>query len=324
MYWSSQRAKSRDCLFNFILGARGTGKTFFKKHDAISAFLKTGEEFVYMRRYKEEFRNIDKFFEDIMYRFPNHKFKYYQGKFYIDEKVAGYTMALSTAKINKSVSYAKVTTVIFDEFIVDKGYIHYLPDEVTNFLEAYSTIARLRDVKVWFLSNAISISNPYFVYFNIELPYGSDIRVKDDILIELVHDDEYSNAAKQTRFGKIIQGTDYGAYAIDNKFLRDSSTFVEKKPATASYRFAVIYRDNRYGIWRDSVSALYYFSNDVDPSGILCYSITLDDHQPNTVLLKGHGSSMFDRLLKAYKEGYVRFETVGLKNICQDIIKMTM
>ena len=33
---------------------------------------------------------------------------------------------------------------------------------------------------------------------------------------------------------------------------------------------------------------------------------------------------MFDRFIKAYKEGYVRFENVNLKNICQDILKMTM
>ena len=108
---------------------------------------------------------------------------------------------------------------------------------------------------MWFLSNAISITNPYFTYFGIELPYGSNFRVKDDILIEVVEDDEHSNAMKETRFGKLIKNTDYGAYAIDNKFLRDSSVFVEKKPSTASYRFAIVYRGDKYGIWRDSVQA---------------------------------------------------------------------
>ena len=326
MFWSSQAAKSRNCLFNFILGARGVGKTFCKKEDVINAYLKSGEEFVYMRRYKEELKekNMERFFDDIEFKFPEHKFKYYQGTFYIDQKPFGYSMPLSTSKICKSIPYDKVATIIFDEFIIDKGYVRYLPDEVTNFLEAYSTIARMRDVKVWFLSNAISITNPYFTYFGIELPYGSNFRVKDDILIEVVEDDEHANAMRETRFGKLIKNTDYGAYAIDNKFLRDSSVFVEKKPSTASYRFAIVYRGEKYGIWRDSISGFYYCSNDVDPSGLLSYSVTLDDHQPNTVLLKGHGSSMFDRFIKAYKEGYVRFENVNLKNICQDILKMTM
>lgn len=324
MYWSSQAAKSRNCLFNFILGARGTGKTYCKKDDVISAFLKTGEQFVYMRRYKEEFRHIEKFFDDIENKYADHSFKYYQGTFYIDSKPAGYTMPLSTAKMCKSVSYEKVSSIIFDEFIIDKGFIRYLPDEVTNFLEAYSTIARLRDVKVWFLSNAISITNPYFLYFGIDLPYGSNFRIKDDILIELVEDDEHSEAARQTRFGKLIKNTEYGAYAIDNKFLRDTAFFVGKKPLTASYRFSILYRGNKYGVWRDSVSGCYYFSSDVDPSGLLSYSVTLDDHQPNTVLLKGHGSSLFDRFIKSYKEGYVRFESINLKNICQDIFKLTM
>ena len=56
MFWSSQAAKSRNCLFNFILGARGVGKTFCKKEDVINAYLRSGEEFVYMRRYKEELK----------------------------------------------------------------------------------------------------------------------------------------------------------------------------------------------------------------------------------------------------------------------------
>ena len=60
MFWSSQAAKSRNCLFNFILGARGVGKTFCKKEDVINAYLKSGEEFVYMRRYKEELKEFKK------------------------------------------------------------------------------------------------------------------------------------------------------------------------------------------------------------------------------------------------------------------------
>lgn len=324
MYWSSQKAKSYDCLFNFILGARGTGKTYRKKLDVINDFIKTGAQFVYMRRYKEELKKMDNFFDDIASAFPEHKFKHYQGTLYIDEKPAGFTMPLSTAKIMKSVPFPQVTAIIFDEFILDKGYVRYLPDEVTNFLEAYSTIARLRDVKVWFLSNAISVTNPYFLYFKIELPYNSNFRAKDDILIEIVQDDEVANAAKSSRFGKIIAGTDYAAYAIDNKFLRDSSTFVEKKPACASCRFTIEHNGKKYGLWLDHYSGIYYFSNDIDPSCIANYATTMQDHSPNTVLLKGHGSTLFDGLLRRYKAGNVRFENVNLKNICQDIIRMTL
>lgn len=324
MYWDSQNAKSRDCLFNFILGARGTGKTYRKKIDCINDFLKSGSQFVYMRRYKEEFRLISNFFDDVQDAYPDHEFKYYQGKFYIDEEVCGFTMALSTAKVLKSVSFHKVKTIIFDEFIVDKGYIRYLPDEVTNFLEAYSTIARLRDVKVWFLSNAISVTNPYFIYFGIDMPYGSNFKVKDDILIEIVTDDEHANAAKATRFGKMIKDTDYGAYAIDNKFLRDSSTFVEKKPKTSVYRFTLSYKGKEYGVWLDRTTGIYYFSFDVDTSCKLLYAVTLDDHKPNALLLRSHGYPLFDGLIKRYMCAGVRFESVQLKNICQEIIKLTM
>ena len=40
------------------------------------------------------------------------------------------SLALSTSAQHKSTPYPKVTTIIFDEFIIETGTIHYLKDEV--------------------------------------------------------------------------------------------------------------------------------------------------------------------------------------------------
>ena len=48
-----------------------------------------------------------------------------------------------------------------------------------------------------------------------------------DILIELVSDDEFIKAKKQTRFGKLISGTKYGDYSIENEFLQDNKVFIK-------------------------------------------------------------------------------------------------
>lgn len=324
MYWNIKKVMSYNCLFNFIVGSRGVGKTFGAKQQAIDDFIKKGEQFVYVRRYKEELKKIDKFFDDIREFYPDHELTIKKPNFYIDGKICGCCVALSTAKIEKSTPFPKVTKIIFDEFILDKGVHHYLPDEVTNFLELYSTIARSRDVFVYFLSNALTVTNPYFLYFNITLPYKKEIKADGDILIQLVQDSEYTNKMKNTRFGKIIEGTPYSDYAIENTFLRDNKNFVEKKTERSQYYFTMIYRGNKFGVWIDRTQGLIFVSNDIDNSCKLVYSTTMDDHTPNRMLLKRRSSPIFTNFIDLYKLGSVRFETVNIKNICNDIIKMTL
>lgn len=324
MYWDINNSLSYNRLFNFIVGARGVGKTYGAKRWAINDFLKNGNQFVYVRRYKEEFKKISKFFADIQDEFSKHELKVVPPNFVIDGKVAGTYIALSTSKIEKSTPYPSVTKIIFDEFILDKGFHHYFPDEVTNFLELYSTVARSRDVKVYFLSNALSITNPYFLYFDLKLPYGKSISTKDDILLECVQDSEYENMMAQTRFGKLIAGTPYADYAIKNEFLRDDKNFIMKKTSSSSCLFGLKYKDEIFGVWSDYKAGLMFVSNDIDPSCSLVYSTTLDDHSPNTMLMKGHKSRLIEIFIRCYKEGVVRFETINIKNMCNDIIKMTL
>ena len=96
--------------------------------------------------------------------FKGHTIKINGDKVYVDKKLAGYGFAISNAVVLKSSTFPLVDKIIFDEFIIDKGNITYLSNEVDKFLETYETIARMRNVKVYFLGNAISIANPYFDY----------------------------------------------------------------------------------------------------------------------------------------------------------------
>lgn len=50
----------------------------------------------------------------------------------------------------------------------------------------------------------------------------------------------------------------------------------------------------------------------------------MSDHSPNTMLLKGHKSVLVEQFIKNYKIGVVRFESINIKNICAEIIKMTL
>lgn len=330
MYWDIQKVIDYDALFNFIVGGRGVGKTYGAKQYVINDFLKNGNQFIYIRRYKTEFKKISKFFDDILDKYPDYEFTVNKGNFLIKHKcceewqIIGAYIALSTAKVEKSVAYPNVNTIIFDEFIIEQGYLRYLKDEVTNFLEAYSTIARLRDVKVYFLSNALTITNPYFIYFNISLPYGRQIKKKGDILVQLYNNKQFEEKASQTRFGNIIKDTQYGKYAINNNFYLDNENFVQKKTGFSRNLFCFKYKDEKYGVWYDSEVNLIFISSDCDKTNKLCYSMTLADHSPNTMLFKGKKSPLLKMFIDYYKNGCMRFESINLKNICQDIIKMTL
>lgn len=321
--WDINKSWSFQCLFNFIIGARGVGKTYACKKKVIQNYLKKGEEFLYLRRYNEEFNQIERFFNDVAIEFPDHEFKAEGGTFYCDKEVIGYYWSLSRAKIFKSVPYPKVSMIIFDEFILDKGVYHYIPDEVTNFLEAYSTVARERDVIVYFLGNAITMANPYFFYFKLYLPYNkSGISVNDDKLIEVVHNPGYAEAMKKTRFGRLVSGTPYGNYAIDNEFLRDNKDFIRKKNQLAKFAFSMRYKGKVIGVWIDYSNGKYYISFDTDKTKPFCYAITTDDHTPNTMLLKANKANPLKQLAKNYGLGNVYFENLELKNAVQDILAM--
>lgn len=324
MFWDIGTPLSYNCLFNFIVGPRGAGKTYGFKNWAIKDFLKTGHQFIYLRRYKTELRATKTFFADIQDQYPEVDFKVRHNEFVINDKVAGIAFPLSTAKVQKSSSFPKVNKICFDEFVIDKGVYHYLPDEVINFLEFYETIARMREVKVFFLSNAITMANPYFIYFALNLPYGKDISAKNDKLIQHFCNDEYLETKEKTRFGQLIKGTQYGDYAMKNEFLRDNTTFVQHKTPHSEYYFSFTYGGEKYGVWIDYVEGLITISEDVDESYRHCYAFTASDHTPNTMLLKGPNRNNQLRVFIAnFKMGNMRFESVKLKNIVMDIMRWT-
>ena len=51
IFWNLRETLTHNMLFNFIIGNRGGGKTYGAKEWAIDNFIKTGEQFGYIRRY---------------------------------------------------------------------------------------------------------------------------------------------------------------------------------------------------------------------------------------------------------------------------------
>lgn len=324
MWYDVNKTLSYNCLLNFVVGQRGVGKTYSAKKRAINNYLKKREEFVYLRRYETELKesNISKFFDDIEPEFPDTDFFVKHGRFYINGKCAGYYLPLSKAAQFKSTPFPNVSLIIFDEFIIDQGLIRYLPNEVTTFNEMYSTIARLRDVPVLFLSNAITFTNPYFLYFDLSLQKDQKVLRKGDILLEVIDNPEYTQAASKTRFGKILEGTDYYKYAMENQFLRDTDTFIEKIPGAGNYLFTIRVNDLSFGVYGTIENTFWYVSEKVDKTSARVISLDVESHDTNSALKSENNAKIwFDNFRQKFYRAEVRFETMKSKNVVMPILR---
>lgn len=326
MYYNYNKVISYNALLNILIGSRGVGKTFGASELVVKDFIKNGNEFVYLRRYKTELsKSMSKFFKALIQedKFPDDKLDVKGNTFYINDNVAGYGVTLSTAQQLKSSNFPKVKTIIFDEFLIESGQGHYLKNEVDIFLGLIETISRMRNVRVFMLANAVTEANPYFLYFDLTLPYNNDIRTFKDglILLQYMNNPEYIEAKKNTRFGKLVSGTDYESYAINNNFVDNNSMFIEHKSGNSKFSFSFIYKDNRYGVWIDYNNSKIYVSNDFIENGFV-FATTTDDHKPNTLLYSiAKNYNCWNVFIKNYKLGNVYFENNKIKNLCKDIIK---
>lgn len=181
-FYSLTKILDKKADYNIIFGERSNGKTYAALLYGIKRFVATGEQFAYIRRWREDLRG--KRAENL---FSNHVANgaieeitngecnaifYLSGKWYLAKYDAEkkkyypqntpfcYGFCLSEQEHEKSSSYPNVTTIIFDEFLTRR---YYLPDEFMLFMNLLSTIIRQRDnVKVFMLGNTINKYCPYF------------------------------------------------------------------------------------------------------------------------------------------------------------------
>lgn len=330
MYYTLDKALSYNALFYFIIGERGVGKSFNTKKFCVQDFLNHDHQFIYLRRYKEELDlATQSFFDDLKDAglFEDHEFQVKGGKkltkFYMDDELIGYGIALSTSNIMKSTSFPKVKNIVFDEFILDAGNYHYLKNECTKLLDAYETVFRTREGRIFFLGNSISIDNPYFNYFDLSLPYQSEFKTFKDglILVNYIKNLEYREMKRKSRFGKLIDGTDYGRYAIDNEMLRDNEDFIEKKGQNPHFWNNIIINGVTYGVWHNSSNGRTYISEDYEPNSKLFFAMTIDDHTPESKYISIKQHSYIKVLIEQYKIGDLYFENQKVKNAFMKIIR---
>ena len=164
-----------------VFGERSNGKTYSALDYAIERYKKNGEQFAYVRRWGEDIRkkNLSELFSGhaengrIKQLFNGEWNQIYYGmsKFYLEKTLddgsfersednCGFAFDLNSMEHSKSLSFPRVTTIIFDEFMSRNGY---LPNEWVLFANTLSTIIRHRNnVKILMLGNTVNKYCPYF------------------------------------------------------------------------------------------------------------------------------------------------------------------
>ena len=182
-YYNADKLISYDFDYNIVTGGRSNGKsTEIQKKVLLRNYIDNGDKFIRVVRWVEDTypsRCEGWFTPHALKELPgNMEIRYKSKKYFLGEKhdnnfyknavVIGYVINLSKADNYKSNNFEDVKNIIFEEF-APKKISEYVPDEIDRFNSLISTVNRLRDdVKVWFIGNALSISNIYFDYFGIE------------------------------------------------------------------------------------------------------------------------------------------------------------
>lgn len=320
-YIDYDKILSYGALINMVVGDRGVGKSYGAKKWCIKRFLKKGEKFLYIKRYKSDLADIDKFFADLQddVDINAHTFKVQGKKLFIDDVMCGEAIALSMGQSKKSTPYAEYNNMIFDEFILEQGVVRYLENEVSKFMSLIDTVVRNRSgCKVFVLGNSVKWANPYFVFYHFT-PTGQGIQVKQDgtVLLANYVNESFRQKRRKTEVGRLIDGTKYGEMSLQSTYTDLNDDFIKKRSNSATLWVTMYWKGKYYGIWFDTDS--YVISSKCNKEGrVLCY--TKDDFKPNMYLLSDRKHVVNNALKRAFKYSYLYYEDIYIRDDMFDLL----
>lgn len=260
-YFNVEYALRFPVPFIFVVGGRGTGKTY----GALRYVLENNIKFIYMRRTQAQadiinkpefspFKSVTRDTGQIITSVPVTK---YNSAFYLakleDDKLIpegapiGYTMALSTVSNLRGFDMSDCTLLIYDEFIPEQ-HERPLKNEAAALFNAYETINRNRELigsqalKVLCLANSNTLNNPIFSALGVmdkvltmeKKQQAVTINADRGYAIVMLSQSPVSQQKKNTALYALTQGTEFSHMAIDNsynvQFTRQAVNLVEYVP----------------------------------------------------------------------------------------------
>lgn len=316
---------------------RTAGKTTYFSRLLVNSFIKKGEKFGLIYRYKSEMDNVaDQFFKDInSLFFPEYfmrsvartkglYFELYLGKKDTEDeetggKLCGYALALNDADKIKRYShlFSDITRLYYDEFQSETN--RYCTNEVEKFQSVHASIARgqskqWRYVPVYMTSNPVTILNPYYTQM------GICERLKDDTLflkghgfvLEQGYVESASKARLESGVSKAFANSEYVAYAAQGVYLNDRKAFLEEIEGRSRYICTLRYNGRDYAIREYADKGVLYCDNHPDKTFTTRISVTTDDHSVNYVMLK-RNEFLIQNLRFMFDHGAFRFKNLECK-----------
>lgn len=229
--------------FNFLVGGRGTGKTY----STLKVAKEEGKLFMLMRRTqsqsdlisKPEFSVFKPLNKDLNWDVQVKSISKYNSMFYTSDSEGnthpvGYTCALSTLSNMRGFDASDIQLLIYDEFIPE-SHERLLKKEADALFNAYETINRNRELKgvpplqLVCLANANDITNPVFESLGLiriadKMQRGCADRWTDDkrgIQLIMLHRSPISKQKAGTALYHLTTGTDFSNMALENAFSVD-------------------------------------------------------------------------------------------------------
>lgn len=331
----------------FVIGKRDVGKTFGLREQFLRDYINHGERFCAVCRYKDDIARIsNEYFESVRLKTQDEKiaawfrekrpvFKLELNTYkigFLDEHdkpkdwdIIGYFAYMSVKQGSKERTFNKVRRFVVDEAIIepeDLRYRRYLPDEwgrLQSIVQSATKVDNERcEANVYLLANAVDLINPWFEEFGVyEVPeFGKRWVYGGIVLLDYVDSQLYktkNDADGGTLASRMLSKRKKQAAALlQNEFTVDVTEFIAKRPRSAKYECAFIYRGQIYGVWTDWAQGLSFVTGKVLKGAGEVYALTTEDNRVNYLAAKIARKSMLE-FIDRYGSGIVRFENVKLR-----------
>lgn len=250
--------------FQVFIGPRGDGKTFSSLRSKVMEQDENEEwhpkiefprKFIYLRRRQQDIQiatsetanpfkaHNQKYNTSIVPKYSSReKFSRFYSHFDNGTReCCGYGMALSTFHGLRGVSFEDVDDIVFDEFIPEKIAVK-MKNEGETLFNMYETVNRNREmfgenpVRLTLIANAVDLASDILMEMRIVSTIAHMIddnqkRYTDKnrgIYIELLGDSKFREVKANTALYKLVAGTDYADFALDNRFVDDDRSNVRK------------------------------------------------------------------------------------------------
>ena len=276
-YLNIEQILSYGVPFNFIVGGRGTGKTY----GTLKTAYIENKRFILMRRTqaqcdlinKPEFNPFKALNNDTGSNAVVRSISKYNAKIVEeteeDERLLGYTCALSTIANMRGFDASDVELLIYDEFIPEK-HERAIKNEGSAFLNAYETINRNREIKgdrplqVLCLANAFNIANPIFLELGLVgrcekmKNSGQEIFVDKErgVCVVLLQKSKISKAKADTALYRLSSGS-YADMALSNDFVYNNADNIK---SMALKEFKLLCTVGEISIYKHKSKRLFYVS----------------------------------------------------------------